>query len=304
MSAVNVEVKYLADFEGFKLSHRLHKDIDDTKRGYTGIHVGYESGEWNYREFIVWLQRHIPEFSLTPKELANFNDPTEFFAIATKAARLLHDREKKLDKKGEIGELILHGLIKDIYKTSPLVSKVYYKSHPSDNVKGFDCVHVIFDNSNQEITSLWLGEAKFYTDPKKAIDKAFLSVTGFLEARKMQKEFLTIRNHFDDSHEATKQAEILMSEFASLDEIKAKLCIPVLIAYESPATKIHDKISDEFLEELDKEIQEHIYTFLGKFKLEVDIDIHVFFFPLRDKKKALEVYGQHVDGYQGARSIY
>ena len=122
----------------------------------------------------------------------------------------------------------------------------------------------------------------------------------------MQKEFLTIRNHFDDSHEATKQAEILMSGFTSLDEIKARLCIPVLIAYESPATITHKKISDKFLEELDTEIQEHTDTFLDKFKLEdnLDVDIHVFFFPLKDKKKALEVYGQHVDGYQGARSIY
>ena len=126
MSDVNVGVKYLADFEDFKLSHRLHKDIDETRRGHTAINIGYESGEWNYREFVLWLQRHIPEFSLTPKELTNFNDPTEFFAIVTNAARLLHDRDKKLDKKGEIGELILHGLIRDIYKTSPLVSKVYY----------------------------------------------------------------------------------------------------------------------------------------------------------------------------------
>lgn len=255
---------------------------------------------------MTWLQRHIPEYALTYSELQTLTPLTQI-ALTTKAARLLHDRDKSIEKKGEIGELILHGLIRDVYNTEPLVSKIYYKSHPSDNVKGFDCVHIIFDPEDKTIQSLWLGEAKFYGDDASgAISKAFQSVSGFLEAKKMQKEFLVIRNHLDDKHPAKQAAEALLSEYTSLDEIKAKLCVPVLIAYESGATKAHSELSDAFLADIEAEIQANIDTFLSKFALseDIDVDVHVFFFPLHDKAKTLEVFKDHVSGYQGTKELY
>lgn len=143
--SVHIDVKYPADFTSFKLGHTLHLDIGVSKRGHTGIYVSYESGEWNYRQFFAWLRRHIPEYALTPGEIQQLGDPVRSVELVMNSAKLIQDRNSSTEKKGELGEIILHGLIRDIYNTSPLVSKIYYKSHPSDNVKGFDCVHVIFD---------------------------------------------------------------------------------------------------------------------------------------------------------------
>jgi hypothetical protein len=269
------------------------------------VYVNYEASDWNYRSFLVWLQDHIPEYALTYSELTSIN-PRNMASLNIKAARLVHDRDKKIIKKGEIGELVLHGLIRDVYGTEPLITKVYYKSHPTENVKGFDCVHVILNEDTQEIDSLWLGEAKFWTKVDGAIDSAFKSVKGFLDAKKMQKEFLTVRNHLDDKYPAKQQAERLLSEYTSLDEIRAKLCVPVMIAYESEATGRHDRANKAFLEAIEAELQTNIDAFLKKFKFDedLDVDIHVFFLPLRSKEKTLEMFKGHIDNLQGSREIY
>lgn len=305
MGELTVRVKYEADLAKIPFGNILHKDVDHTKRGHTGVYVNYEASDWNYRSFLVWLQDHIPEYALTYSELASLN-PRNMASLNVKAARLVHDRDKKIVKKGEIGELILHGLIRDVYGTEPLITKIYYKSHTTENVKGFDCVHAIFNDETQEIESLWLGEAKFWTKAEGAINSAFKSVKGFLDAKKMQKEFLTVRNHLDDKDPAKQHAEKLLSEHTSLDEIRAKLCVPVMIAYESEATGKHTKVDATFLAAIEAELQENIDTFLKKFKLEedVDVDIHVFFLPLHNKDKTVEMFKDHIDSLQGSKAIY
>jgi len=305
LGELTVQVKYEADLAKLPFGNILHKGLDHTRRGHTGIYVNYETNDWNYRSFLVWLQDHIPEYALTYSELAALN-PRNMASLNIKAARLVHDRDKKIVKKGEIGELVLHGLIRDVYGTEPLITKVFYKSHPTENVKGFDCVHVIFNDETQEIDSLWFGEAKFWTKTDGAINSAFKSVKGFLEAKKMQKEFLTVRNHLDDKNPAKQQAEKLLSEYTSLDEIKAKLCVPVMIAYESEVTGKHSKVDEAFLEAIEAELQTNIDAFLNKFKLDedLDVDIHVFFLPLHDKDKTVEMFKEHIDSLQGSKAIY
>lgn len=305
MGELTVQVKYEADLTKLPFSNVLHKDLDHTKRGHTGVYVNYEASSWNYRSFLVWLQRHIPKYALTHSELSTLN-PQNMTELNVKAARLIHDRDKNITKKGEMGELILHGLICDVYSTEPLITKVFYKSHPTENVKGFDCVHVIFNKDTQEIESLWLGEAKVWKEADDAMTDAFRSVKGFLDARRMQKELLVVRNHLDDSHPATRQAEELLSEYTSLDEIRAKLCVPILIAYQSEATGKHTSLSGAFLEDIEREVQNNIDVFLKKFTLDEDlnVDIHVFFFPLHDKDKTIDIFKEHIDNLQGARTTY
>ena len=305
MGELTVKVKYEADLSKLPFGHLLHKDVDESKRGHTGLHVSYEAGDWNYRSFLVWLQRHIPKYALTYSELATLS-PETMTDLNVKAARLIHDRDRKITRKGEIGELILHGLVCDVYGAEPLITKIYYKTHPTENVKGFDCVHVIFNADTQEIESLWLGEAKFWTKADGAIADAFKSVKGFLDAKKMQKEFLTVHNHLDDNHPAKQKAEKLLSEHTSLDEIRAKLCVPVMIAYQSEVTGKHTKVDDAFLKDIEEEIQANIDDFLNAFKLDedMDVDIHVFFMPVRNKDMTLEMFKGHIDSLQGSKAIY
>src|SRR5690606_10723932 len=116
-----------------------------------------------------------------------------------RAAAIFFDKRPKegtKDTRGEVGELILHGILRDIYTTTPFISKIYYKTSPGDPVKGADVVHAII-TENGEVDSLWLGEAKFYQDGSDGIYAAVKSISDMILRFKDRKEFIFIRHHLD-----------------------------------------------------------------------------------------------------------
>jgi len=283
-----------ADFTNFHLRYSLHKEVDADRRGHTSIHCDYEDGEWFYDQLINWMKKHIPGYALSPKEVKNIR-PEQLFDMTERAAKLVYGRSAKTDRRGEIGEIILHGLICDIYKTSPLISKVFHKSARSDTVKGFDCVHVVIEDN--EIESLWLGEAKFYTDIGAAIREAVASIKDITEAIRLRDEFMLISNDIDADDEIGQKALKLIDRGNSLDDITKKICIPVLLTYESQAVNKHTIVSSDFQSDLQKEVTKHIEAFNG-LATDIEIDIHVFIFSVGQKKEIIKKFDQHLKGHQ------
>ncbi|RLG25775.1 DUF1837 domain-containing protein, partial [Methanosarcinales archaeon] len=70
--------------------------------------------------------------------------------------------QKKYLNRGEFGELILHVLLRDFIKTTPLLSKIHFKDTDGASIHGFDSVH-IGPEINGIGDSLYLGETKFYS---------------------------------------------------------------------------------------------------------------------------------------------
>jgi len=285
--------RYEGSFKNFKLQYTLHENIGSGQHGHTGIFCDYESSDWNYSQFISWFSEHLPSFALTPQEFSDLNDRNMIEKLE-RAAAMLYSRKHKVDRRGEFGELILHGLIRDIYQTTPLISKIYYKSAPGETVKGADCVHVI--EKDGEVDSLWLGEAKFYSDGSEGLREAVASVQAMLTRLENKEEFITIKHHLKDSQSAiARKAEELLSDAVSLDKIKAKLCIPILVTYESSVTQKHSADSDLFREQLNAEIEPLIRSFLEKTRGIKEVDVHIFFMPLKDKAKLIEILDTFVD---------
>lgn len=280
-------------FDSFKLKWVSHSHLDESKRGHTGVYSDYELGEWNYRKFIAWISEHLLTFALSPEEVRAIDDRNVLEKIERAAAQI-YSRGKDSTNRGEIGELILHGLIRDIYKTEPMVSKIYYKSAAGDPVKGADCVHAIFKDN--DVDSLWLGEAKFYKDSGDGIRDAVSSINSFLDRLAGREEFVVIRNYLGKDDSKGKRLDVLLSQATSLDDIKAKICIPVLITYESDTTKSHTHHSETFVNELKAEIEPLITSFLEKVKSIEEVDIHVFFMPLKDKAALIEMFNRFLDG--------
>lgn len=283
-----------ADFTNFHLKYSLHKEVDSDRRGHTSIHCDYESGKWFYDQLIQWMKKHIPGYALSPKELKNIR-PEQIIELTERATKLIYGRAAKVDRRGEIGEIILHGLICEIYKTSPLISKVFHKSARSDTVKGFDCVHVIIEND--EIESLWLGEAKFYTEISGAITEAIASIKDITEAVRLRDEFMLISNDIDADDAVGQKALKLLDKGTSLDDITKKICIPVLLTYESEAVGNHSSISDDFQSELDAEVTKHLTKF-NELAVDIEIDIHVFIFSVGQKQEIISRFDTHLKGHQ------
>ena len=63
------------------------------------------------------------------------------------------------------------------YGSLPVLCKLVLKTSHNDTVKGFDSVHIVYTSEDFE---LWLGESKFYKDPKAAIKEALTSIREHL----------------------------------------------------------------------------------------------------------------------------
>ena len=283
-----------ADFSNFSLKYSIHKEVDVDKRGHTSIYCDYEQGEWFYDQLVDWLRGHIPSYALSPKELKKLN-PNTLFDLGEKAARLVYGRAAKLKKRGEIGEIILHGLITDLYKTTTIVSKIYHKSARSDTVKGFDCVHAVVEGD--EIESLWLGEAKFWKNIDPAMTDAVKSITSFMESVKLRDEFMLITNDIDEDDTVGEKVKAIIDKSNSLDDITKRICIPVLLAYESPTVGKHTIYSDKFKGELIKEVEASVEKF-NKLAISVEIDIHIFTLSLKQKEELIKRFDIKLKGYQ------
>ena len=299
MKNKSITIKYHADLNAIPFETFKHKDIHESEFGHTGIVVTYELGEWNYRQLILWVDKHIPSFALTGSELKNM-DPTEMIGKTRKAARLIQNQSDNKNN-GDLGEIILHGLVIDIFHLQPLVSKIYYKTNTRDNIKGFDTVHALHDEELNRIDSLWLGEAKLHKSHNSAIDEAFKSVETLIEAARLREEFMIIKNHTENDDPRKEAIEKLLDELQSLDSIMPLIRIPILIAYESATLKKHEEYSDKFMQSIKAEINQRIRLFSQKIPSSelINLDVHVFFMPLHEQEKILKLFSENIRGLQG-----
>ncbi len=284
--------RYAGNFETLQLHYANHKDVGDDKRGHTAVYCGYDSGEWNYRQFFNWINDHLMSFALNSKEIRSLTDRTANDQIE-RAANNVYASRHNPERRGELAELILHGLIRDIYKTTPLISKIYRKTAVGDTVKGADCVHVI--EIDGELDSLWLGEAKFKTDAVEGIRLAIASVSEMVEQLSNWEEFVVIKQHLDDELSVSSKVETLLSKATSLDNIKARICIPILVTYESGATGLHTRHDEGFIAALKGEIEPLITKFLDKASGIEDVDVHMFFMPIKTKKDLITLFDRYLD---------
>jgi hypothetical protein len=68
----------------------------------------------------------------------------------------------KYQKRGEIGELLLHVICREVFKTYPAITKYFYKDSSNNTVKGFDAVHVVVTKTGLE---LWLRDREKQREP-------------------------------------------------------------------------------------------------------------------------------------------
>jgi hypothetical protein len=247
--------------------------------GLTGLCAGYEQGAWRYEPFASHLMEWLPEFALNWSERKNIRD-FNAIALIRKAADVVYNTEK-YGKRGEFGELLLHVVMRQIFNTVPAISKLFYKSAQNDTVKGFDAVHVVIDR-NGEI-ELWLGEAKFYDDINGAIADVSRELNEHTERDYLRGEFALIANKIDTKWTHSEHLKKLISPNTSLDVVFSRVCIPVLLTYNSDTVSKHTSMSAEYKRAIEDEFVGFYNKFVKK-ALPASLRIHLFLVPLGDKK--------------------
>lgn len=252
------------------------------KPSITGLCVGYENKKWRVKQLAEHVIEWLPEFSLTYKEAKNLHSGNAR-KLFKEAAQKVYTSEAYRNR-GEFGEILLHIAIRQIFSTIPAVSKIYFKSASNDTVKGFDCVHVLYDN---ETIELWLGEAKFYNNINRAINDVIEELKQHLTREYLREEFILIRGKISLPEKIEKKLKELINTNNSLDNIVDRLCVPVLLTYDAKFIKDHDQCNSDYKNDFVEEVLSSHQTFLKKLPSELleKIAIRLFIMPLESKEK-------------------
>lgn len=260
-----------------------------------GICAGFENGEWRGQRLADNLFNCIPDFCLSYSEVHEV-DSAEWMDKLRKSVTMIYN-SPKYKSRGEFGELLLHYILKDFYKTIPAISKMYFKDGPNETVKGFDAVHVI--ENDEGLLDLWLGEVKFYKDASQAIKDVIPEIEEHFAHDYLRTEFIAITNKLDKESPFYEKLSQLISPDTSLDEIFERICVPVLITFNSKVIDKHVKYTNAYKEEMKTEMEKYFNQFESQFeKLGIDIEVHLFLLPLKTKETFVQMLNNKLNLWQ------
>lgn len=258
----------------------------------------FEDEKWRYSNFHTYVWDRVAYTALSAREReALIDDSYTRLVRAAQNLRLIDSSNNKLQTEGsELAEILLYGIMKDYYDALSVVPKIFYKQSSKDNAKGADSVHIVLEKND---FSLWMGEAKFYNSLDDVrLDVVIDSVENTLATDKLKKENSILLNVKDLDIEVTDK-ELLekinstLDNRNSIDIIKPKLHIPVLLLYECEITEQTKAFSDEYvgqiiafqLDRAQKYFSKQINKLSSTVSKYPDITFHLILFPVPDKDK-------------------
>lgn len=254
----------------------------------------FEDGKWRFSVFQNFIWDNIAETSLSFKERESLINKSHSSLTAAAQKLRLTDKDKDISKGSELAEIVLYGIMKDHYKALPVVPKIFYKQNSQDNAKGADSVHIVIENESD--FSIWFGEAKFYNSIENArLAKIIESVENSLSTEKIKKENSIITNVSDidyliESKVLRAKIKESLSNQKSIDSLKPKLHIPILLLHECQITQKQTELTDAYKDEIKKYHKDRTETY---FKMQIkkistihkysEIKFHVILFPVPHK---------------------
>lgn len=267
----------------------------------------FEEGKWRYTKFQNFIWNNIIETALSFRERESLVGMSASLLNESAKKLRLTDKVTDISNGSELAEIILYGLMKHYYNALPVVPKIYYKQNPQDNAKGADSVHIVLEGNDD--FSLWFGEAKFYNSIEDArLYEIINSVKNSLLTEKLKKENSIITDITDLDGLIINKALLVKIKTAlstqnSIDNIKPKLHIPILLLHEcivtSKATKLDDAYKTEIIEYQKERVQSYFKKQIRNFGTSLsgysDIKFHIILFPVPNKKLIVEKFLSNVE---------
>lgn len=270
----------------------------------------FEDGNWRFERFQQFVWDNIAETALSERERSSLIEKP--FSVLTAAAKNLRFTDNETEEKGlgsEIAEIVLYGIMKHHFNALPVVPKIFYKQNTHDYAKGSDSVHIVV---NEDDFSLWFGEAKFYNSIEDVrLNKIVESVENSLQTEKLKKENSIITNVSDldllqiDGELKKKVRDLLYSD-TSIDLIKKKINIPILLLHQCEITKNETQLTKEYT---DKIIEYHKDRAISYFKKQInkiegsihlysEIKFHLILFPVPVKDDIVKKFVTNIETFQ------
>jgi Cap4 SAVED domain len=269
----------------------------------------FEDGKWRAQRFDNFVWDNIEQTALTYKEREALQGKHHTLLIESARNLRLTDAEDDIGTGSELAEIVLYGIMRQKYRALSVVPKIFHKQNSQDNAKGADSVHIVIDSSGD--FTLWLGEAKFYNSIENTrLSNIVQSVKNALDTEKLKKENSIIVNIQEldylsiDAALRTKIKQFLSSN-VSIDTIKPKLNIPILLLHECPTTAGAKEVTPEYRVEIEKRHKERATAYFKKqiealkdvFKYP-EVRFHLILFPVPEKKPIIERFVNTVKFYK------
>lgn len=258
--------------------------------GLAGLCAGFEGGEWRYEQLAEHIVEWLPEFALNEREFSALSGANARRALRAAAETIY--KSAKYASRGEVGEILLHAIIRQEFGSVPAISKVFFKDAPNDTVKGFDAVHVVEAADGLE---LWLGEVKLYQDVSSAVRDVVKELHEHTRIPYLRTEFAAIWRKVDPDHPHRATLERLLAGNVTMDEVFTRLCIPVLLTYDSSTVAAHKRTDGIYEAAISAEFDKHH----GRFRtanLPDEVKIILILLPMNNKAKLIERFDAKLKG--------
>jgi hypothetical protein len=295
-----------------KLAVKLLADgVDLTDKSFVlSIVNDFEDGEWRHAAFQSFIWDNIALTALSKRERdALIENPHTKVVSAAKNLRLT-DKTTDIGAGSELAEAVLYGIMAEHYKALPVVPKIFYKQNTQDNAKGADSVHITVAENGE--FDLWFGEAKFYNSIEDARLASIISSVGeSLKSEKLKKENAIICNVNDLDELAIDPAarskiKTALGNQASIDDIKPKLHVPILLLHECDATRATKAWSETYEKEMiahhrersKRYLEKQLVSLREKVYLYDSITFHVIALPVPEKEVVIKKFLAAVEFYK------
>ena len=286
------------------LTKKISSNIDNKE--VLSFTNDFEDGEWRYDKFQDFIWNNIAETALSHEDRIIFKDsPRSLLVNAAKNLRLVNEA----NQGSELAEILLYGIMKYHYNALPAVPKIFYKQNINDFAKGADSVHITIENDD---FSLWFGEAKFYKSiDNRRLSDVIKSVKNALNTDKLKKEnsIVTKLNDLNiliESENLKNKIKKALSDENSIDRIKPKLNIPILLLHECEITKNCSSYTEEFINQIREYHCDRAKAYFSKQIEELEKEVclysairfHLILFGVPSKKKVVAKFISNAKHYR------
>jgi len=267
----------------------------------------FQDGKWRYGKFSKFIWDNIAETALSNRERASLANQSQSQMINAAKNRRLTDKDT-VGEASELAEIVLYAIMKRHFGALPVVPKIFYKQNPQDNAKGSDSVHIVLKDGD---FSIWFGEAKFYNSIENTrLSSIVDSVKKSLDTKKLKKENSIIVGLSDldeliPDESINKGVKSLLNQETSIDNLKPKLNIPILVLHECNKTKQQGSLSEQYKEEIKTYHTERATEYFTKqiagckdIHDYSSIKFHIVLFPVPSKDEIVKRFLKNVTHYR------
>lgn len=271
----------------------------------------FEDEKWRLNKFENFVWDNIALTALSAKERSKLAGKSRSILYEAAKSLRLTDKEGDIGRGSELAEVVLYGVMHNYYRALPVVPKIFYKQNAQDNAKGADTVHIVLEGDDD--FSLWFGEAKFYNSIENArLPSIVKSVENSLATEKLKKENSIITNTTDidllvENSDLALKIKQALSPDNSMDIIKPRLHIPILLLHECAITAEAKEIDDGYREKirefhLDRAtayFTRQIESLSRSIKKYSSIKFHLILFPVPDRQELVDRFSSAVEHIRG-----